>query len=169
MRDFIHVKNLTFSYPNCTTPLFEMVSFQLHTGWTGIVGPNGSGKSTLLKLITGILIPDSGFITTKSTTYYSEQRTDLMPLDLKYFFESTNKHSSKIKTSLEIEANWQYRWQSLSQGERKRCQIAVALYKNQLQNSKQLATKKPISQELVLRGVIPLVFFPFLFKQLIYF
>ena len=40
------------------------VSFQVSPGETlGIVGENGAGKSTILKLLTGILIPDTGSVT----------------------------------------------------------------------------------------------------------
>lgn len=39
----------------------DNVSFKVEAGQTlGVLGPNGAGKSTLLKLITGILLPDSG-------------------------------------------------------------------------------------------------------------
>jgi lipopolysaccharide transport system ATP-binding protein len=39
------------------------ISFTLRNGETlGILGQNGAGKSTLLKLLTGVLIPDSGEI-----------------------------------------------------------------------------------------------------------
>ncbi|WP_232508095.1 ABC transporter ATP-binding protein [Desulfobacula toluolica] len=44
-------------------PAVSDVSFQVQNGETlGIVGENGAGKSTILKLLTGILIPDSGSI-----------------------------------------------------------------------------------------------------------
>jgi ABC-type polysaccharide/polyol phosphate transport system ATPase subunit len=41
----------------------DNISFKVHSGQTlGIIGQNGAGKSTLLKIISGILIPDSGTI-----------------------------------------------------------------------------------------------------------
>lgn len=44
------------------------VSFTINAGEVvGIVGLNGSGKSTILKLISGIMKPTSGTITTKGT------------------------------------------------------------------------------------------------------
>ena len=37
------------------------ISFEVKDGETlGIIGPNGAGKSTLLKILTGVLLPDSG-------------------------------------------------------------------------------------------------------------
>ena len=38
------------------------VTFTLKEGLYGLLGPNGAGKSTLMKIITGIMLPDSGQI-----------------------------------------------------------------------------------------------------------
>ena len=39
------------------------VSFEIHSGLTGLVGPNGAGKSTLMQIVTGQLQPSSGTLT----------------------------------------------------------------------------------------------------------
>ena len=55
--------NLSFSYPDQVTTLFDGVTFSVSDGSRlGIIGPNGSGKSTLLSLLTGGLQPTAGTI-----------------------------------------------------------------------------------------------------------
>jgi ABC-2 type transport system ATP-binding protein len=51
----------------------ENLSFNIERGTIfGLLGPNGAGKTTLLRMITGILVPDSGEI------YVQGQKTDLV-------------------------------------------------------------------------------------------
>jgi ATPase subunit of ABC transporter with duplicated ATPase domains len=130
MPDFIYIKNLSFTYDNTVDSLFNSVSFQLQRGWTGVVGANGSGKTTLLKLLTGLLSPDKGSINLPRLTYYCEQITDFVPSGLGDFLQSTENRMLKIRTALDIQEDWEKRWDVLSHGERKRCQIAVALHQN---------------------------------------
>jgi ATPase subunit of ABC transporter with duplicated ATPase domains len=127
MQQFIDIQNLSFSYENSPVPLFESISLRLHGGWTGIVGANGSGKTTLLKLVCGMILPDSGTIFNESS-YYCDQRTDEPPFLLDEFIQSVDKYACKLKNRLDIEENWLFDWKHLSHGERKRCQIACALY-----------------------------------------
>jgi len=55
--------NLSFSYPEQATTLFDGVTFSISDrSRLGIIGPNGSGKSTLLGLLTGRLQPVAGTI-----------------------------------------------------------------------------------------------------------
>jgi len=130
MQDFLYTNRLTFSFENSIEPLLDSISFQIEKGWTGIVGANGCGKTTLLKLLCGLLQPDSGSINFKGLSLYYEQRTDSMPTVFPDLLSSTDKSAVKIKTSLEIKDEWQYRWNTLSHGERKRCQTGAALFLN---------------------------------------
>lgn len=52
----IQMKNVSFSYPESSEPVFEKISVLLDTDWkTGLTGRNGRGKTTLLKLLAGML------------------------------------------------------------------------------------------------------------------
>lgn len=58
----IECKNLCKSY-KINFPVLDSFDFSLEGGKImGLLGPNGCGKSTLLKLISGLLIADSGTI-----------------------------------------------------------------------------------------------------------
>ncbi len=130
MSDFVYINNLSFTYKNTIEPLFDAISFQLQKGWTGVVGANGSGKTTLLKLLTHNLVPDSTSINLPKSTYYCEQRTDDIPSGLPSFLELNDKEAHRIKIDLELKKEWALNWTHLSHGERKRCQIGTALYRN---------------------------------------
>lgn len=130
MQEFLTVNNLTFGYESNIESLFESVLLQLQRGWTGVVGANGSGKTMLLKLICGELNSTLGAVSSPGISYYCQQRTDVQPDNFEDFVHSTDKQAFKIKFSLQIEDDWLNRWQSLSHGERKRCQIATALFQN---------------------------------------
>ena len=58
----IEINNLSFGYYQ--DQLFQQMDLDLEPGNIyGLLGINGAGKSTLLKLMTGLLFPDSGKIT----------------------------------------------------------------------------------------------------------
>lgn len=64
MTAFLTAHSLSKSHG--TEPLFSDISFALKPGdQVGLLGPNGSGKSTLLKIMMGIELPDSGYISRK--------------------------------------------------------------------------------------------------------
>ncbi len=59
----IEIRDLTFTYPGQTTPLFDHFTWRVERGefWS-VIGPSGCGKSTLLHLIVGVRAPSSGEI-----------------------------------------------------------------------------------------------------------
>ena len=130
MQKFIYIDKLSFTYANCIEPLFHSLSFQLQQGWTGIVGPNGSGKTTLLKILCEEIQPDSGSVNFSGICYYCEQRTDFIPPNFESLISSTEKEAFRLKRILELHDEWIMCWDQLSHGERKRCQIATALFCN---------------------------------------
>lgn len=58
-KNIVSFKNVTFTYPDTSTPAISNLSFNIKEGsWTALIGHNGSGKSTVSKLINGLLAPD---------------------------------------------------------------------------------------------------------------
>jgi len=120
--------SVSFTYPHLTEPLLTGITFTAARGWTGVVGANGSGKSTLLALATGRLQPQAGTIARPGPATYCEQRTDLAPCGLTELLSFPDAEAGRLVSVLGIDADWPYRWETLSHGERKRAQIAVALF-----------------------------------------
>ena len=129
MRQFLRFENVSFTYPSMLNPLLENVNVHFMPGWTGIVGANGCGKSTLLRLASGELEPTSGTIHQLGSSVYVLQRTDDPPEDWQEFLESDDFEADEWRRKLNISLDWHDRWDTLSHGERKRSQIAVALWK----------------------------------------
>jgi macrolide transport system ATP-binding/permease protein len=130
MSDFsILFQNVSFTYDRATHPLIHDLSVHLTQGWTGIVGANGVGKSTILKLATGDLKAQQGRVISPELSIYCQQRTDNAPDQLYDLIHAINGEAFKIKGRLGVEDDWLERWCTLSHGERKRAQIAVAMWR----------------------------------------
>lgn len=154
-KHFLKFNNVSFAYENSVNNIFSDSNFQISSGWTGILGVNGSGKTTLLKLACGVLTDYSGVIELPDNSYYTEQRTDFSPDCFEELLNSYDKLSVRLLTELYIKPDWISRWQSLSHGERKRVQIACALFckpnllaVDEPTNHLDLKTKKMISSAL---------------------
>ncbi|MCK4413115.1 MAG: ABC-F family ATP-binding cassette domain-containing protein [Candidatus Eisenbacteria sp.] len=123
---FLH--GVDFTHETAATPLFENVDLALAAGWTGVVGANGAGKTTLLRLAVAELSPRAGTIQVPGTAVYCPQRTDHQPTRLSELVSATDADARRTCGRLGVGADWPGRWETLSHGERKRAQIAVALW-----------------------------------------
>jgi macrolide transport system ATP-binding/permease protein len=128
---FLHITELYFSYPQASEALFSALNLTFARGWTAVAGANGSGKSTLLKLICGDLAPGSGSIGGPKPRVYCPQEVLEPPDRLEEFYQDFYAglaEAGRLFALLEMDYDWPYRWETLSFGERKRAQIAAALY-----------------------------------------
>lgn len=75
----LEIKNIDFTYQTKSNSFaLNNIEFELEKGeFVTLLGPNGSGKSTLLKLISGILMPDNGFIKLENTPLETFTRKEL--------------------------------------------------------------------------------------------
>ncbi|MCP4180787.1 MAG: ABC-F family ATP-binding cassette domain-containing protein [bacterium] len=124
--------NVSFRYDTTEQFLFKNINLSFSNGWTGISGGNGTGKTTLLKIISGDLIPEIGTVYNNKESLFCEQRMDFAPSLLADFIYSYDRESIKLKYMLNIDDCWLDRWNYLSYGERKRLQIAEAIWRNPL-------------------------------------
>jgi ATPase subunit of ABC transporter with duplicated ATPase domains len=114
--------------PDTNYPLLSNIRYQFTNGWTGIVGRNGSGKTTLAKAIAGIYFNYIGTITGNDDIYYLDQLDSKNEEELYEFLCDTSAEAGFWKSQLQIGWNHLENWEDLSFGERRRSQIALALY-----------------------------------------
>ena len=79
-------------------------------------------------LACGMLQPDSGSVNASGTAVLCSQRTDHPPALLDDFQNDWCGDAILLRDSLGIGDRWAERWHTLSHGERKRLQLAVALW-----------------------------------------
>lgn len=76
MQNAIHVRNVTYAYPNTDVNVVENVSFDIIKGKTvAFIGASGAGKSTMVDIILGLLIPQKGFIAADDLNVTQNLRT----------------------------------------------------------------------------------------------
>ena len=139
----IIVENVSFSW-SAESDVLKSCSLEVPQGefWM-LLGNNGSGKSTLLKLLTGLLVPDSGLATITNTFGLVFQNPDLqlvMPTvaaDIAFGLVAENLSPKEVRARvraaldavnlLALERRPIY---ALSGGQKQRIAIAGALARN---------------------------------------
>ena len=131
----IQVKNLSFTYPSSSDPIFENVSFQIDTNWKlGFIGRNGKGKTTFLKLLMGEYPYEGEIISSVKFDYFpypvadSEQLTNEILQDICPEAQAweINRELSCLAVSEDI--LWQP-YKTLSNGERTKVLLAALFLK----------------------------------------
>jgi len=125
----LEFQNVVFYYESSRTPVVDGLSVRLAPGWTGVIGPNGVGKTTILRLACRELQPTRGLIRSPESGVYCSQRTDGPSDDAGAFMDAQDGLARGLCGRLGIASDWLIRWSTLSHGERRRMQIAIALWR----------------------------------------
>jgi len=126
-KSLLSVQDLSFNYQNQEKILFSHITASFPPGWTAVAGPNGSGKSSLLKILGGLILPDRGEVIKPGKVLYIDQVPFRVPDPLFDLFARSDNQALKLISMLELQYDWPWRWETLSQGEKKRCQIGAAI------------------------------------------
>ena len=126
----VRAERAGFSYTDAVN-VFSDASFVLSPGWTGLTGENGAGKSTLLRAIAGELPVTEGSLRIEpewAEVVVCAQRVEARDPALDALAAAGEGRAHKLRALLRLDPEALERFSSLSPGERKRWQIAGALY-----------------------------------------
>lgn len=141
----INAKNIRFNYPRQSS-LFDSLNLELPEGCiTGLLGRNGEGKTTLLKLLSGQLLSKAGelIVLTEDPRHRSVKflsRVFVLPEEVTcpnvtirdYFrmitpFYPTYSPEVAQEIIIAFDLNWDMKLGKVSQGQKKKAVIALAL------------------------------------------
>ena len=124
----LQLSHVSYTYPSATEPILQDVTVAFPLGWTGLLGDNGCGKSTLARLATGALVPDAGTVTRGLVCAFCPQDADEAPENLSDFALDYGRDARMLRETFHLEDDMAWRFEALSFGERKKLQIASALW-----------------------------------------
>ena len=122
------LSHVTFAYPSAQNPVLNNLTVAFPTGWTGLLGDNGCGKTTLARVATGELTPSAGTVTQGLVCALCPQDADEAPVNLADFALDYGREARGLREAFRIDESMPWRFDELSFGERKKLQIACALW-----------------------------------------
>lgn len=124
----LSLSGVSYAYPSSVQPILTDVTVAFPSGWTGLLGDNGCGKSTLARIACGLIEPDAGSVTRGLVCTMCPQEADVAPEGLYDFAADYGREARELRRIFRIEDDMPWRFDELSFGERKKLQIAVALW-----------------------------------------
>jgi ATPase subunit of ABC transporter with duplicated ATPase domains len=110
--------------------LLDRAHLHLTPGWTGLVGPNGAGKSTLLRVLAGEWAPGAAVADPPDLAVVRvAQGVEEPGDDVHALAAAWDRAAGRWRSRLGLGDEELGRWTSLSPGERRRWQVAAALWR----------------------------------------
>lgn len=122
------LSGIRYTYPSALEPILNNVTISFAEGWTGLLGDNGCGKTTLAKIACGLITPDAGSVSPNLVCLYCAQETEDAPEALYDFASDFGREARMLRDALGLEDDMAWRYDALSFGERKKLQVACALW-----------------------------------------
>lgn len=122
------LSGVTYAYPSASEPIINNVTITFPRGWTALLGDNGCGKTTLARITCGQIAPDAGSVTQGPLCAYVPQDADEPPAGLTDFALDYGREARLLREAFRIADDMPWRFHELSFGERKKLQVAVALW-----------------------------------------
>ncbi len=122
------LSGVCYAYPAAREAVLNNVTITFPVGWTALLGDNGCGKTTLAKIACGLIAPDAGSVTRGLVCAYVAQDADEPPEGLADFALDYGREARDLREAFRIEDDMPWRFDELSFGERKKLQVAVALW-----------------------------------------
>jgi len=86
----IELRNISYTFPQTTSPVLHNLSFAIQDKRIGIIGSNGCGKTTLLHLMVGLLDPDAGELLLHGKPVTSKDDLRALRKEVGFLFQSSD-------------------------------------------------------------------------------